>query len=67
MPSAQYSDGTKKIPTQYKRRNDKPQQCPGKCTCDFGTRSSYDQMQYDQYVKGDAEHIRTVNKIPNWK
>lgn len=68
MSSAQYRDTVKKIPTKYKScQSEFQQRCPGQCTCDYGTRSNYDHMQFEHYVKGRPEYVPYVQRIPGWK
>ena len=66
--SAQYREGQKLV-NQYKnaQSNTSQDKCPGKCTCDFGTRSNYDQKQFGYYVKGENEDIKLIQVIPGWK
>jgi hypothetical protein len=66
--SVQYREGTKPIPTKYKEMCDVDvQHCPGQCSCDLGTRSTYDQKQFAHYVQGKAENIPVVAKVSGWK
>jgi hypothetical protein len=68
MFSVQYRDTVKKIPTQYKNLgNELQQKCPGQCTCNFGTRSNYDSMQFNHYVRGKPERLHITEKISGWK
>lgn len=65
--SAQYREGKKPIPTDYKSNYDQFEQtCPGQCTCNFGERTNYDKIQYSYYVKHHPENLITVKEIKGW-
>jgi len=64
--SAQYREGSKKIPTSYQIGKQKAEPCSRQCSCNFGKRSAYDAMQFQHYVNGAKEPIITVKKLPGW-
>lgn len=68
MPTAQYRSEQKLSKTDYRNCANKHNLCcNGKCTCDYGTRSNYDNIQYQHYVMGKRFQIQTVKDIPGWK
>jgi hypothetical protein len=44
-----------------------PSNCPGSCSCEPGSRTQYDRMQYTKYVTGQPQTIPTVMDVPGWK
>ena len=68
MPSSQYQHEQKCCKTDYKTCANKHNLCcNGKCTCNYGTRSYYDNIQLQHYVKGQPFLLQTVKEIPGWK
>ena len=65
--SAQYREGKKQIPTDYKSSyNQFEQTCPGQCSCDLGDRTNYDRLQYSYIVDHKPENLVTVKEIKGW-
>jgi len=57
--SAQYREGNKKIrPANYEELKQMTQwsTCPGSCSCDLGSRSTFDQLQYQSMVLGQPNY-----------
>ena len=53
---------------EYNKLNPVKQGCPGQCTCNFGTRTSYDELQRSWVSKGQKDiKFPTVKVIPVWK
>jgi hypothetical protein len=53
--------------SQYKSYQNATLNCPGSCSCDFGTRTNYDRMQYGTYVQGKPDQLPVVFEIAGWK
>jgi len=66
MPSP-YNDGSTKLPlSKYENLHQLTQcmSCPASCSCNLGERSSYDQMQYDEFVLGKNPFKLPPNERP---
>ena len=55
MPSSYNNEGSSKLKlSKYENLQQLTQcmSCPASCSCNLGERSSYDQMQYNEFVLG---------------
>lgn len=61
-------NGSVRTNYEYNKLNPTKQSCPGQCTCNFGTRTSYDELQRSSILK-EPRNIKypTVKIIPGWK
>jgi len=67
--TAQCYENTKKYNTKYEKsyQTQLPTNCPGSCTCNLGTRTQYDYIQYNNYVAGQHKQFNLVQRVPGWK
>lgn len=66
--SSEYRENAKTRKTLYQNTSYNTKEfCPGSCTCDYGTRTEYDYMQYQNFILGKKSYLPIVKEVSNWK
>lgn len=64
---SQYNDGMKQIPAIYAQSNNENNyNCPAQCSCDLGTRTAYDVMQYQKFVLNENVQFPKISNNTTW-
>ena len=67
MSSQYHENGKRKVFYQNNCIVDSQKSCPGSCTCDYGTRTEYDYMQFQHFMLGKQVQIPVMSQVPKWK